>query len=727
MGFFDLNVPYQESNPNSKTTRIRLVIKAMELGYTGIAHNRTMRGVMSKRDQCTIQLLNVASLVKVAPYLASSVQLHRDLLGVPRTSPFRQYTRITVYADSVAQAQVLNSGNPILKTYDLVAVRPLNQSAFDYACEKSEVDIIAIDFSDKLPYRMKQPMVKAAMERGVYFEITYSDLIMDVKKRRQMISSAKLLVDWTRGKNIILSSGAPSVNELRGPHDAANLSSLLGLSMERAKAAISNNCRTLVTKALRRKHFFKEAIRVEYISSGQQLESKKCWSEDWLRWDPISSGEGDLLLDNMEKSFSAADGLNKTVKAIDFASIVDSMPSQGFQVQDFMPGAKAVTQSAENEKNLLAASEVVKVPDVTKNVLEQPEGLVPPGVAASSSYNTPWYQSLGTDSSQQLCLLNDNAKAFTSSREIVRCTYQAEEESKTSNSSKTSYLELRECASNCEVNPVLQEDNLSCRTSAIDTELDVDAQDTLDVSMLIEKVNFPAATIEESRILQSPDVIFSTQDIVIHKDRMESVDRSGEDSAFGLNEEFKSLHGSNVVSGTKSDDVVIKKDVHKCEVTSCALNDEFRSLLSYNIGLGTGNNAVDEVMLENNFKEQDDMSVLNDVPLQENLLGRGQDATLALSDTIGLLESHDVGEPVTNSRVGNHDSLVHVPEARQEHRAEANTVKSHLTSSPSLSGMSMARQRRLPRQPSLFPFKPLLSPISFKKRGRKSKRRIKPM
>lgn len=53
----------------------------------------------------------------------------------------------------------------------------------------------------------------------------------------------QLLVDWTRGKNLIISSAASSVTELRGPYDAANLSLLLGLSMEHAKAAVSRNCR----------------------------------------------------------------------------------------------------------------------------------------------------------------------------------------------------------------------------------------------------------------------------------------------------------------------------------------------------------------------------------------------------------------------------------------------------------------------------------------------------
>ncbi|TYI57501.1 hypothetical protein E1A91_D11G285900v1 [Gossypium mustelinum] len=59
--------------------------------------------------------------------------------------------------------------------------------------------------------------------------------------------------------------------KLRGPNDVANLASLLGLSMERDKAAISKNCRSLLTNALRRKHFFKEFIRVEAVSSSINL------------------------------------------------------------------------------------------------------------------------------------------------------------------------------------------------------------------------------------------------------------------------------------------------------------------------------------------------------------------------------------------------------------------------------------------------------------------------
>ncbi|CAN4101732.1 unnamed protein product [Withania somnifera] len=339
MGFFDLNIPYYESDRNIitdkktlKATRLKLIIKAMELGYTGIAYNRTFKGVMSESDRCSIPLFPLSSVIKLASSLSSAVEFHRKLLNVPVSSPFRQYTRLTVLVDSSSQASALNSGNPIMKSYDIVAVRPLNQQAFEKACQVSEVDIIAIDFSDKLPFRLKQSMVKDAIRRGVYFEITYSSLILDAQMRRETISNAKLLVDWTRGKNLLLSSAAPSVTELRGPYDVANLASLLGLQLERAKAALSKNCRTVITNALRKKCYHKDAIKVELVTSG----IKEPEFDDWLKWDPISSGEGDLLLDDIKKPFSGFKNVSKHVKHIEFSSIVNNLPSHGLQIKDLI-------------------------------------------------------------------------------------------------------------------------------------------------------------------------------------------------------------------------------------------------------------------------------------------------------------------------------------------------------------------------------------------------------
>ena len=170
MAFFDLSIPYSYPSPSGgkelivpNKLRVKLATKAMELGYVGIAHSHSIEGAMSEKDSCTIPLLTLGSLVKAAPRLASSVAFHRGLLNVPRSTPFRQYTRVTVILESKAQCLALNSGNPVLKSYDIVAVRPMNQYAFDQACAKAEVDVISIDFSN-LQFRLMHPLVKAAVK-----------------------------------------------------------------------------------------------------------------------------------------------------------------------------------------------------------------------------------------------------------------------------------------------------------------------------------------------------------------------------------------------------------------------------------------------------------------------------------------------------------------------------------------------------------------------------------
>ncbi|XP_011657242.1 protein GAMETOPHYTE DEFECTIVE 1 isoform X2 [Cucumis sativus] len=370
MGFFDLNIPYDDRSSSSSANRIKVVAKIMELGYSGIAYNRTIKGVMSDRDRCSIPLLKVSSLHTILPSFSASVEFHRDLLDIPRSSPFRQYTRLTISINTNNEVLAVNSGNLILKTYDLIAVKPLNQYAFEQACEKLEIDIIAIDFAEKLPFRLKQGSIISAIKRGVYFEIMYSDLLSDVHERRQMISTAKVLVDWTNGKNLILSSAAPSVNEIRGPYDVANLSSLLGVSMECAKAAVSKNCRNLIANALKRKQFYKETIRVERISSDDKLDLDDPWSVDLLKWDPMSSGEGDLLLDDIAKSFAASNERSKNVKSIDFTSIVDNLPSQGFLVKNVIecPEAKL---SLNDKQDLWPVTDAIEPQIAVNGVIQQ--------------------------------------------------------------------------------------------------------------------------------------------------------------------------------------------------------------------------------------------------------------------------------------------------------------------------------------------------------------------
>lgn len=150
--FFDLSVPYLErehgassstgaaaENKALRSARLRAAVKALELGYAGVAYDRPFRGVVADSDRSrSAAPFPLPSLLAAAPSLAAAAALHRRLLRSPPSPPFRQFSRITLSLDSPA-AVASSSSNPVLRTYDIVAIRPLNQAAFDHACKFSEV------------------------------------------------------------------------------------------------------------------------------------------------------------------------------------------------------------------------------------------------------------------------------------------------------------------------------------------------------------------------------------------------------------------------------------------------------------------------------------------------------------------------------------------------------------------------------------------------------------
>lgn len=128
-----------------KDARLETVVRAMELGYVGVAYDRHFRGVISDSLRCSIDPFPLDSLLEVAPSLFSSAAFRRDLLGALRSSTIRQDARLIVSVAEAASVVSLNV-NALHRTYDLVAVPPLNQEAFDKACESSMVSASASVF-----------------------------------------------------------------------------------------------------------------------------------------------------------------------------------------------------------------------------------------------------------------------------------------------------------------------------------------------------------------------------------------------------------------------------------------------------------------------------------------------------------------------------------------------------------------------------------------------------
>ena len=104
-----------------------------------------------------------------------------------------------------------------------MAAVPTTEPLFDQCCRQLDVDLISLPLAERLPFRLSLPPIAAAIARGVHFEICYAPALRDSSARRNLISNAQQLLRLTRGRNVVLSSGAERPMELRGPHDVANL------------------------------------------------------------------------------------------------------------------------------------------------------------------------------------------------------------------------------------------------------------------------------------------------------------------------------------------------------------------------------------------------------------------------------------------------------------------------------------------------------------------------
>ncbi|CAG8483261.1 5286_t:CDS:2 [Paraglomus brasilianum] len=199
--FYDLNIPYpvqHSQNIEYAQNELRKSIDTLvKFGYHIVAYNNTVTGKVASKKPNPIQK--------------------------PNNEKIKQYTRLTVVIDDPGQNYGLTSTNSTISSYDLVAVQPTNEKLFQMACGTFDVDIISLEMGNRLPFYFKHTTVGLAIDRGIYFEISYAPAIRDSGSRRQLISNAQNLVRITRGRNIIITSDAQRAMELRGPYDIINL------------------------------------------------------------------------------------------------------------------------------------------------------------------------------------------------------------------------------------------------------------------------------------------------------------------------------------------------------------------------------------------------------------------------------------------------------------------------------------------------------------------------
>jgi len=121
-------------------------------------------------------------------------------------------------------------------------------------------------------------MINEAVKSGKRFELSYAQGIAtaDSSVRRNLISNATQLIRASRGRGLVMSSGAAKAVACRAPWDVVNLAAVWGLGQERGYEAVSKECRSVVVAAKFKRTSYRGVIDVVYggMKPTVQVEAK---------------------------------------------------------------------------------------------------------------------------------------------------------------------------------------------------------------------------------------------------------------------------------------------------------------------------------------------------------------------------------------------------------------------------------------------------------------------
>ncbi|TFB02463.1 hypothetical protein CCMA1212_005083 [Trichoderma ghanense] len=257
MALYDLNIAWSPSTPTDRL--LQTLTTAHSLGYTTVALNHTLELPFPANPTTPFPSLPPSSSTSSSSSSSSSSTsqnlklphiLHRATL--PLSDPSASNYRLP----SLASA------------YDILAIRPLTEKAFQNACLTLDIPLISLDMAQHFPFYFRPKPCMAAVARGVRFELCYAQALhanADPRARANFISNATSLVRATRGRGIVISSEAKSAFGLRAPADVVNLFSVWGLQSEKAMEGLRTIPRSVVVNEGLKRDGFRGVINIVQV------------------------------------------------------------------------------------------------------------------------------------------------------------------------------------------------------------------------------------------------------------------------------------------------------------------------------------------------------------------------------------------------------------------------------------------------------------------------------
>lgn len=279
-GFCDLCINY--ANDDKKRLR-ELLLKVYSMGYETVAINRNVDESIFESEKKK-KKKGAANEPNVCP-LPEPLEI--DDLTEEFRGKLNILSRITFSYSDPVRTHSLNQ-SAILKKYNIFAVLPKSKNAFQHACSQLNTDIITVNPTN-IGWKFTRKLYMQAIERGVHFEIKYSEIIQS-KTRKFAMNYCYLLHTFGKSKKVIISSGTDDVNLIRNPYDIIALAAVLGLNELKAKASILSQSQRAILKSQAR-------IYGKSIFTIKVIENESC-SEDE---DEDEEGEEEEEEEDMEE------------------------------------------------------------------------------------------------------------------------------------------------------------------------------------------------------------------------------------------------------------------------------------------------------------------------------------------------------------------------------------------------------------------------------------------
>ncbi|KAI1209672.1 PHP domain-like protein [Annulohypoxylon truncatum] len=265
---YDLNIAW---SPSTSAADLERTLRfSSQLGYNVVALNHTLDAPLPS------QLTN--PLPKFAPANPSSSPSTTHPAKQPNQRLPTVLRRLTINLSDPAQNPQLARAAQL---YDILAVRPQTEKAFQAACltvSATDIGIISLDLATRLPFYLRPKPCMAAVNRGLRFEICYGRALgdgADARARANFIGNVAQLVRATRGRGLVVSSEAVDVLGLRAPADVVNLLAVWGLPAERGMEALGVNPRGVVVNEGIKRSGFRGVVDIVSVAEKSEAERER--------------------------------------------------------------------------------------------------------------------------------------------------------------------------------------------------------------------------------------------------------------------------------------------------------------------------------------------------------------------------------------------------------------------------------------------------------------------